>query len=56
MKLCLFNTHLESTAAHASQRIDQLNLAFKHLTSAPADTTCILAGDLNIRDKEVCCQ
>lgn len=54
IKLNLLNTHLESTAEFAEERMEQLKVAFKYLTAKKMSrTTSILAGDLNIRDKEV---
>ncbi|CAL4062743.1 unnamed protein product, partial [Meganyctiphanes norvegica] len=54
LKLNLLNTHLESTAEFAEERMEQLKVALKNLTTAKnSNITSILAGDLNIRDKEV---
>jgi endonuclease/exonuclease/phosphatase family metal-dependent hydrolase len=47
------NTHLESTADHATQRIKQLKDSFKIVQDFPEDYTVLLAGDMNLRDKEV---
>jgi tyrosyl-DNA phosphodiesterase 2 len=47
------NTHLESTADHATQRIKQLKDSFKIVEDFPEDHTVLLAGDMNLRDKEV---
>ncbi|XP_050714814.1 tyrosyl-DNA phosphodiesterase 2-like [Eriocheir sinensis] len=53
LKLHLYNSHLESTAEFASQRVAQLKLAFGKVKDSPAEVTTIFAGDLNLRDKEV---
>jgi tyrosyl-DNA phosphodiesterase 2 len=47
------NTHLESTSEHASERIKQLKDSFKTVQDFPEDYTVLLAGDMNLRDKEV---
>ena len=47
------NTHLESTAEHADERMRQLEKCFDIMTKRPEDRTVILGGDLNMRDKEV---
>lgn len=52
-KFLFINTHLESTKDFASVRMEQLKRAFGHMSKADARRTVILAGDLNIRDKEV---
>ena len=49
----LLNTHLESTAEHADERMRQLEKCFDIMTKRPEDRTVILGGDLNMRDKEV---
>jgi tyrosyl-DNA phosphodiesterase 2 len=53
LKLQLVNTHLESTADHATERIKQLKDSFKTVQDFPEDYTVLLAGDMNLRDKEV---
>lgn len=53
LKLHLYNSHLESTAEFASERVAQLKLAFGKVKDSPAEVTTIFAGDLNLRDKEV---
>jgi tyrosyl-DNA phosphodiesterase 2 len=47
------NTHLESTSEHAAERIKQLKDSFKIVQDFPEDYTVLLAGDMNLRDKEV---
>jgi len=49
----LLNTHLESTAEHAEERMRQLEKCLDIMTRRPGDRTVILGGDLNMRDKEV---
>ena len=49
----LLNTHLESTAEHADERMRQLEKCFDIMTKRPEDRTVIFGGDLNMRDKEV---
>ena len=49
----LLNTHLESTADHAEERMRQLEKCFDIMNRRPGDRTVILGGDLNMRDKEV---
>ena len=49
----LLNTHLESTAEHAGERMKQLRLCFDRVNSAEEDKNVIFGGDLNLRDKEV---
>jgi len=46
-------SHLESTASHAAERKRQLKTAFDAIKKQ--DNTVIFGGDLNLRDKEVCC-
>lgn len=53
MKLQLVNTHLESTKDHSAERIKQLKDSFKIVQDFPEDYTVLLAGDMNLRDKEV---
>lgn len=53
LKLTLLNTHLESTAEHAAERVRQLQRSFKEVMATPKDRVVIFAGDLNLRDKEV---
>jgi endonuclease/exonuclease/phosphatase family metal-dependent hydrolase len=53
--LTLVNTHLESGGEMAQQRVIQLNTALETLTTAQSGTArkaVILAGDLNLREKE----
>ena len=52
-KLCILNTHLESTKDHAQERMTQLRQCFKTALDQPETTTVLLAGDLNMRDKEL---
>jgi tyrosyl-DNA phosphodiesterase 2 len=52
-KLCILNTHLESTKDYAEERIRELRTCFKTSLDQPEDTTVIFAGDLNVRDKEI---
>ena len=51
--MTLHTTHLESTAAHASERKKQLRTLLQHVTDSPNNSTVIAGGDLNLRDKEV---
>ena len=53
MKCHIITSHLESTKAHAEERMKQLRCCLKALTDGPEDTTMLFAGDLNIRDYEV---
>ncbi|KAJ9581005.1 hypothetical protein L9F63_023816 [Diploptera punctata] len=53
MKLQLVNTHLESTKDHASERVKQLKDCFKEAQEFPEEYSVIVAGDLNLRDKEL---
>ncbi|PSN48789.1 Tyrosyl-DNA phosphodiesterase 2 [Blattella germanica] len=53
LQLQLINTHLESTKDHASERIKQLKDCFKLAQDFPEGKTVLLAGDLNLRDKEL---
>jgi tyrosyl-DNA phosphodiesterase 2 len=53
LKLQLVNTHLESTKDHSAERIKQLKNSFKIVQDFPEDYTVLLAGDMNLRDKEV---
>ena len=49
----LLNTHLESTADHAEERMRQLEKCLDIMSKRPEDRTVILGGDLNMRDKEI---
>ena len=49
----LLNTHLESTQEHSDERVRQLEKCLDIVTRRPGDRSVILAGDLNMRDKEV---
>ena len=49
----LMTSHLESTAAHGTERKRQLQAAFKAMQVAPPQLTVFFGGDLNLRDKEV---
>lgn len=53
LRLQLVNTHLESTVDHATERIKQLKDSFKTVQDFPEDYTVLLAGDMNLRDKEL---
>jgi len=53
LRLQLVNTHLESSSDHASERIKQLKDSFKTVQDFPEDYMVLLAGDMNLRDKEV---
>jgi tyrosyl-DNA phosphodiesterase 2 len=53
LKLQLVNTHLESTKDHSTERIKQLKDSFKTVQDFPENYTILLAGDMNLRDKEV---
>jgi tyrosyl-DNA phosphodiesterase 2 len=47
------NVHLESTKDFAKERVEQLVKCLSEIKLLNDDTTAILAGDMNIRDKEV---
>ena len=52
----LFTSHLESTKDKVDERVRQLKLAFDRIgktCSEDPETSCIFAGDLNLRDAEV---
>ena len=53
MKLCLLNTHLESTKDGAELRVQQLSHLFQHFKTINSDISILAGGDLNLRDKEV---
>jgi tyrosyl-DNA phosphodiesterase 2 len=53
VKLCLLNTHLESTKEFSDQRVVQFKQCLDEMRRAKDDVTVIMAGDLNIRDSEV---
>ncbi|CAG7731747.1 unnamed protein product [Allacma fusca] len=53
VKLALLNTHLESTAAFAQERVSQLKTCFNLCKSFTPDWNVIFGGDLNLRDTEV---
>ncbi|MPC14934.1 Tyrosyl-DNA phosphodiesterase 2 [Portunus trituberculatus] len=53
LKLHLLNSHLESTAEFARERVEQLKLAFTKMKGAAPGVTTLFGGDLNMRDKEV---
>ena len=53
MKLALLNTHLESTADYAQERMRQLNIIFNRMNNIEDSRNVIIAGDFNLRDKEV---
>lgn len=53
VNLAICNTHLESTAAYASQRVIQLKMCFDRCRSIPPEWNVIFGGDLNARDTEV---
>ncbi|XP_042901699.1 tyrosyl-DNA phosphodiesterase 2 [Parasteatoda tepidariorum] len=50
---CLYNSHLESTAEGAEERVEQLRTMFKKVSSTNEKHSVIFGGDLNLRDKEV---
>lgn len=52
-KICLLNTHLESTKQGEAYRIQQLSVMLNHIKKIGPDVTVIAGGDLNLRDKEV---
>ena len=52
-KICLLNTHLESTKEGAALRIQQLNFMLRHMKEIDPQVTILAGGDLNLRDKEV---
>ena len=51
--MTLHTTHLESTAAHATERKKQLTTLLQKIKESPDKNTVIAGGDLNMRDKEV---
>ena len=53
VKISLFNVHLESTSKLSKERVEQLKKCFSEIKLLGDDTTVILAGDMNIRDKEI---
>lgn len=53
IKLVVCNTHLESTAAYATERVAQLKICFQRCISYPPEWNVIFGGDLNARDSEV---
>lgn len=53
IKFVICNTHLESTAAFASERKTQLKTCFDRCISFPPEWNVIFGGDLNARDNEV---
>jgi tyrosyl-DNA phosphodiesterase 2 len=53
VKISLFNVHLESTGKCSKKRMQQLEECISEIKQLGEDTTVILAGDMNIRDKEV---
>lgn len=52
-KLCLLNTHLESTKEFSAIRQQQLAHLLRMFDSIDKQHTIIAAGDFNLRDKEV---
>lgn len=52
-KICVMNTHLESTADHTQERVKQLKTCFKAALEQPEGTSVILGGDMNLRDSDV---
>ena len=52
-KICLLNTHLESTKDGANLRVQQLSFMLRHFKEINPDITILAGGDLNLRDKEV---
>lgn len=52
-ELCLMTSHLESTRAHAKERMNQLKIILKKMQEAPESASVIFAGDTNLRDQEV---
>lgn len=52
-KLCLLNTHLESTKEGEEARVHQLNRFLKHIVAVDKTRTVLAGGDLNLRDKDV---
>jgi len=52
-QLLLINSHLESTADFAEERMRQLRQAFDQMKGSKASQTVLFGGDLNMRDKEV---
>lgn len=53
LQVSLLNTHLESTADFASERVRQLQFCLKEVAAIAHHRTVIFAGDLNLRDKEL---
>ncbi|XP_003748536.1 tyrosyl-DNA phosphodiesterase 2 [Galendromus occidentalis] len=52
-KLFIFNTHLESTRKFSETRREQLQECFRKLNKIPDEYSAVLAGDLNLRDREL---
>lgn len=52
-KLVVCNSHLESTAAYAKQRVVQLKLCFERCLTFAPEWNVLFGGDLNARDNEV---
>lgn len=53
IKLVVCNTHSESMAAYASQRMAQLKICFERCLTFAPEWNVIFGGDLNARDNEV---
>ena len=53
VNVCVMNTHLESTAEFARERMEQLKLCFKHVQELEDNYVVFFGGDLNLRDAEV---
>ncbi|XP_003748534.1 tyrosyl-DNA phosphodiesterase 2 [Galendromus occidentalis] len=52
-KLFILNTHLESTGEFSDARRVQLQKCFRNLNKISDGYSAVLAGDLNLRDKEL---
>ncbi|KAM8722441.1 tyrosyl-DNA phosphodiesterase 2-like isoform 3-T6 [Acanthopagrus schlegelii] len=52
-KFHLMTSHFESCKAFAAERMRQLTLVMRAMTSAPDDVTVLFGGDTNLRDAEV---
>ncbi|XP_049857278.1 tyrosyl-DNA phosphodiesterase 2-like isoform X1 [Schistocerca gregaria] len=53
LNLLLINTHLESTADHVAERINQLKRIFQEMLTCPEERVVICGGDLNLREKDL---
>ena len=51
--MTLMTSHLESTKAHAKERMNQMKKCLNTMTEATDDQSVVFGGDMNIRDQEV---